>query len=271
MRAFVAAAICLAASSASAQTIRSATGPTRADVQSALDLYRTDLGVLRPNVAGSFLTGRREIQWDSVPDIFATPSAFPADYFNATSVRGVVLSTPGTELRVSAATGNNAGTPVNFADINPLYAAGLAPFSGSRMFAAMGNIRSEVRFFIPGTTTPGLSRGFGAVFSDVDEAGLTRIDLFGPGDILLASIPVPATRGDATFSFAGASFATPVVAYARIIAGTVPLGQNTGSTFGLPTIDVVAMNDFVYGEPVPAPATLTLLALGAVARRRSRR
>ena len=56
-------------------------------------------GTLNPNVVGSLGTGRREINWDGVPNNFAAPNHLPADFFNVNSPRGVVFSTPGTGLR----------------------------------------------------------------------------------------------------------------------------------------------------------------------------
>jgi len=48
----------------------------------------------------------------------------------------------------------------------------------------------------------------------------------------------------------------------RIITGTTALGPSESST-----VDLVVMDDFLYGEPqqVPQPATLLLLALGLLA------
>jgi hypothetical protein len=44
-----------------------ASGPNAAAITPSVDAFRTDLGTLNPNVAGSFGTGRREINWDGVP------------------------------------------------------------------------------------------------------------------------------------------------------------------------------------------------------------
>ena len=77
-----------------AQTIFSASGPDPASVQPTVDAFRAGLGTLNPNVAGSLGIGRREINWDGVPDGLSAPNNLPADFFNVNSPRGVVFSTP---------------------------------------------------------------------------------------------------------------------------------------------------------------------------------
>src|SRR6478672_6277740 len=117
-----------------AQTIFSASGPDPASVQPTVDAFRAGLGTLNPNVAGSLGIGRREINWDGVPDALSAPNNLPADFFNVNSPRGVVFSTPGTGFQVSA----NAGVaPVDFGNIDPTYPQDFAPFSPQRLFTAL--------------------------------------------------------------------------------------------------------------------------------------
>ena len=49
----------------------SASGADPVAIQATVDSFRTALGSLNPNVAGSFGSGRREINWDGVPDAFS--------------------------------------------------------------------------------------------------------------------------------------------------------------------------------------------------------
>src|SRR4029079_18700969 len=53
----------------------SAGGADAASIQATVDAFRTALGPLNPNVAMSFPAGRREINWDGVPDMFSSPNA----------------------------------------------------------------------------------------------------------------------------------------------------------------------------------------------------
>src|SRR2546421_11701026 len=97
----------------------SASGPNPAGIQATVDAFRTSLGTLNPNVPGSFGTGRREINWDGVPDALSAPNNLPANFFNANSPRGVIFGTPGTGFQVGATA--SSGTPAGFSNINPTY------------------------------------------------------------------------------------------------------------------------------------------------------
>jgi hypothetical protein len=251
-------------SSASAQLVRSASGADPAAIQGAVDEYRADLGTLNPNTSGSFANGRREINWDGVPDNFAAPNDLPGNFFNVNSPRGAVFSTPGTSVRVSADDSNPTSTPVRFGDINPTYVNTFKTFSPQRLFSPIGSNIVDMFFFVPGSTTPALSRGFGAVYTDVDTVENTSFEYFDVNGASLGAFDTPVA--DNGLSFLGVSFPTPVVAHVRIRYGTSALGPNDG-----PGVDVAVMDDFLYGEPqaVPEPASLLLgtVAFGFMALR----
>ena len=80
-----------------------ASGATPADIQAAVDGFRNfgDFGT-NNGVGGTFPHGRREINWDGVPDARSAPNLLPANFFNSNSPRGVVFFTPGTGFQVSA-------------------------------------------------------------------------------------------------------------------------------------------------------------------------
>jgi hypothetical protein len=242
----------------------SASGANAADIQGTVDSFRTALGSLNPNVVGSFGTGRREINWDGVPDALSAPNNLPANFFNVNSPRGVVYSTPGTGFQVSA---NSAtATPVEFGNINALYPGLFKTFSAQRLFTALGSNVIDVNFFVPGTATPAFTTGFGAVFSDVDLANTTSIQFFDLADVSLATILAPSFTGNETLSFVGGLFnAGEQVGRVRITSGNSALGPNEL----LPTADPVVMDDFIYAEPraiaaVPGPASLGLFLLGVL-------
>ena len=175
---------------------RSAGGATVSDIQSTVDQFRTDLGPLNPNVSGSLSSGRREINWDGVPDNLAAPNNLPANFFNVNSPRGVILSTPGTGFQVSANATNPSFVPVEFGNINSGYPPIFAPFSPQRLFTALGSNVTDVTFFVPGSTTPALVAGFGAVFSDVDLANTTSLQLFDGSGTSLGTFFAPNVSGE---------------------------------------------------------------------------
>lgn len=279
--------LALTAGAAQAQVVFSETdrriaGRDAASITPARDAFRGDLG--GGSVAGSDglfsnATGaRREINWDDVASLATSPNPIWADYYRS---RGVILSQPfgGAGYRVSAN---------QFNEINPDYSKAFEPFSGNNMFSPIGSSYywygqgpvMDVSFVVPGTNTPAVTKGFGAIFSDVDVAGSTRMEYFGVGGSLLGTYTAPnvptneVTVGSETFSFIGVSFHDALISRVRIYLGSQALSANNVG------FDLVALDDFVYGEPIlttaviPEPSTHAmilagLLAFGAMLRRRT--
>ena len=249
----------------------SASGPLITDIVSTVTNFRAALGTLNPNVAGSFGTGRREINWDGVADSLSAPNNLPANFFNSNSPRGVVFSTPGTGFQVSSNLGTGAD---QFGNIDPTYPTLFQPFSSPRLFTALGSTITDVNLFVPGSLTPAFTNGFGVVFSDVDSANATSLQFFDVNNSSLGTFFAPAATGNETFSFVGVVFnAGEQVGRVRVTSGSQILAS--GNTAN----DLVVMDDFIYGEPnataaaVPEPASWLLAAAGTcvfVIRRRLR-
>ena len=73
----LAAAVWLIGSEAThSEMIFSAAGNIQAEVAA----FQNALGTLNPNVAGSFGSGRREINWDGVPDALSAPNNLPPEF-----------------------------------------------------------------------------------------------------------------------------------------------------------------------------------------------
>ena len=255
---FIAAAtaiMALPATSFAAPVVFEAAGLTAAEIQGAVDEFRSVLGGDN-KVGGTFGGGRREINWDGVPDAFAAPNNLPANFFNKNSPRGVVFFTPGLGFQVS---GKEGVAPIEFDNLRPNVSHKFAVFSPPRLFTALGSPITEVLFFVPGTARAATSKGFGSVFTHVDRADSTKIEYYDVNGALLYSAFVPAARGNETLSFLGVAFdAGEEVFLVRITSGDVELGgererdaeRDEHEREGR---DLVVMDDFIYGEPQPLP------------------
>lgn len=259
LRRSILSAIVLSTSTVSAAygtpVIRTASGANPAAIQSTVDQFRADLGGANNGVGGSFTTGRREINWDGVPDNFASPNDLPVDFFNVNSPRGVIFNTifAATEsFRVSANSVNPTNTPVRFGDLDASYPSQFQTFSAQRLFGVVGNAGGdnalvEITFFIPGTKIPATVSGFGAVFTDVDFGG-AGIICFGPDGQRIGLAQPPAAASG--LSFVGMTFnAGERVARVIIFSGDQALGPGHVDVPLNSQADIIAMDDFVYGEP----------------------
>jgi hypothetical protein len=230
-----------------APVVFEASGAAPADIQTSVDDFRAFLGPLNPNVPGSFPSGRREINWDGVPDAFAAPNNLPANFFNANSPRGAVFFTPGTGFQVSADDSNPTNTPVLFGNLHPSFPSLFRVFSPQRLFTALDSNITETLFFVPGSATGATVGGFGSVFTDVNRGDSTMIELFDAKGALLLRRNVPAgTTSRGSLSFLGVGFD----AGERVFLVRISSGNRNLRT---PARDVVVMDDFIYAEPQPLP------------------
>jgi hypothetical protein len=252
----------------SAATVFQTAGADAAAVQSTVDDYRAALGTNNGAASLQFSSGRREINWDGLPDNVASPNDMPFTQFIN---RGALFATPGTAVRVSADADNPTSTPVRFSDINPTYSSIFQTFSAERLFSPIGSNIVDLTFVVPGSTAPALSTGFGAIYCDADIAGATSFQYFDINGGSLGTFEVPTFNNG--LSFLGVVFDSPIVHRVRIAYGNVALGPNDGGA-----IDVAVMDDFIYGEPqattaaIPLPSAILAFGLTAplaiVARRR---
>lgn len=174
-----------------------------------------------------------------------------------------MFSTPGTGFLVSAIAGQ--ATPPLFG-----FPSDFAAFSPQRLFTAVNSNVTDILFFVPGTTTPATTSAFGAIFTDVEVAGLTKMEFFDQSNTLINSRDV-LVSGNLGLSFLGAvANAGEQISRVRVTSGLNTIVGN--GQIGSPNDDVVVMDDFLYAEPatvsepaaVPEPSTFVLTALGLV-------
>jgi hypothetical protein len=240
-----------------APVVFEASGASPADIQAAVDDFRNFLGT-NNGVGGTFPDGRREINWDGVPDAFSAPNNLPANFFNVNSPRGVVFFTPGTGFQVSANGVNPTNTPVRFGNIHPVLPDLFSTFSPQRLFTALDSTITEALFFVPGTSVPATVDGFGAVFTDVNTDHSTKIEYFDVnGALLFGQNVLPRSPHRGSLSFLGVGFdAGERVFLVRITSGNRVLKTPARDVVVMDDFiyrDVVVMDDFIYGEPQRLP------------------
>ena len=177
----------------------------------------------------------------------------PVTPFNVfLNTRRSQFTTPGLGLSQAPPSGGpQGGLAVLFS--NPTYAKTFRTFSPSRLFTPVGSNITNASFFIPGTdgTVPATVRGFGAVFTDVDQQAdsnpnhkaSTLISTRQGQQDLIQQFRT-ASPGGGNLSFFGIVFGDARIASVRIQAGNVAPGPSDDARH-----DIVMMDDFIYGEP----------------------
>ncbi|MFY9608615.1 MAG: hypothetical protein WAU45_08380 [Blastocatellia bacterium] len=240
-----------------------AAGPTISSIQGSIDDFRAALGAPNNgNAPGPLAIGRREINWDGGSNNNQTTAVAGNPFAGFQVTRGALFTTPdGTGfVQAPAAADPVLFPPGGLAGVfnNPTYGTVFTAFSPARLFSAIGSNITEVDFFVPGGgNIRATVAGFGAVFTDVDQPGASKqgkrgssslIEYFGADGELLFTSFIPASPGDGSLSFFGILFEDARIARVRITSGKVAPGPDDAAK-----IDIVMMDDFLYGEPQPLP------------------
>jgi hypothetical protein len=214
------------------------------DIHNDLEKFRHLIGDQLNTTTGA-VSGRREINWDGVPDSFVG-KALPNNFFNPTEPgspvalqRGLAYAAGG-EFRVS----NN-----NFAEVNSNATNQFAAFSGTKTFANISANLWEVDFQVAGESTAASVKGFGIVFSDVDQPNSTSLEFFN-GDRSLGKFFVKPHDASTSFSFLGVYFKNNE-RITRVRAshdGILTDNQKDISENGIH--DLITLDDFLYSEPL---------------------
>lgn len=200
--------------------------------------FRTALG------AGHFA-----VNWDGVPANVSDVDNFPGDFFGASDANAPAGRKRG--LITSGAPGFRVSTK-DFSDIDLSYDAEFDAFSKAKTFMSIGSAVSEASFRIAGTTTPGSVKGFGVVFSDVDDPGSTTLQFYnGTKNLGVFKVAVRKTNGG--FSFLGVRFPNEVITRVVIKSGDAVLAAGVTDKTAGGNKDLVVMDDFFYSNPLGLP------------------
>jgi len=232
------------------------------------------------NAFRTAVSGGSRITWDGVrlDGTDANPAtsvidpgktvAIPTDRFRGV---GAIYATP------YAVSGDG------FAGVNAATTGQFPAFTPGNTFAMFDTAPGEFNnrfitqsFVLPGTNTVAGTRGFGAIFADVEVAGTSSIEYFGRnanGDrVNLGRFEVPVGQSG-EHEFLGVVFDDPIVSEVLLTVGTNALFSFNGTTitsFGPESlrigVDLAVTDDFVFATPqqlrtVPVPSTLLLLAV----------
>jgi len=213
------------------------------DITASVNAFKQVLGEPLNTTTGK-TTGRREINWDGVPDQFMNTS-LPKNFFNVTGAND-----PASQKRGFAyeSDGDFRITNANFSSIEPSLSDQFSAFSGTKIFANLSSDLWTVEFEVAGEANAGSIKGFGAVFSDVDLADVSFLEYFW-GEKSLGKFFVPQQKTGEKLSFLGVYFADEKITSVQIRHGNgiITPGQKDISNGGVN--DIVAMDDFLYNEP----------------------
>ena len=145
-----------------------------------------------------------------------------------------------------------------FASVNPDI-DDFIPFSPVNIFAHIGEgeNENEIRqsFTLAGTQTAAATRGFGAIFLDVELPNTSSIEFFNGSNSLGKYFVEPANNGEA--SFLGVLFDNPIITEVELILGNGAIFDLSSNNTVIPGVadnpengvDLVATDDFLYAEP----------------------
>ncbi|HEY0678021.1 MAG TPA: hypothetical protein VGD17_07035 [Chitinophagaceae bacterium] len=218
---------------------------TAGDISASVDEFRKILGS-KLNTAPGAIGGRREVNWDAVPDdMIGKP--LPMSFLNNTEPGAPVSSQRGFEYE--AGSGTFQVSKSNFSDVNPEVAGEFNSFSGSNTFTNISSSLWDGRFEVPGEDVPATIQGFGMVFSDVDVANLTSIEFFNEGRSL-GKFFAPVQQPGSKLSFLGVYFKDQRITRIRVQHGNGSLNKGEKDASDGGSNDLVVLDDFLYDEPV---------------------
>jgi hypothetical protein len=254
-----------------------------ADATKAFEDFKAAIGGQNNGAQPSQNSGFRTIGWDGVrlDGTDANPNTVVID-------PGKTVAIPENRFRAQGALYAEpyAVSGDGFVSVNPDVDGQFPAFSPNNTFAMFDEESGkfddrfiEQSFTFAGTDTPAATRGFGAIFKDVELAKTSSIEYFN-GSKSLGKYYVEPSAISGDTQFLGVLFDDPVVTDVTLTVGTNAIFSFDGTTitsFGPEDlangIDLAVTDDFVFAETttakkVPEPSaalgTLFVSMLGAV-------
>ena len=252
-----------------------------AGATTALNEFRAAMGGAKNTAAAPQIGGHREISWDGVKldGTDVSPATTVVDPGKAVIIGVDRFKGQGTLFADPYAVSGDG-----FGSVNPGSAGQFAAFSPKNIFAMQDSNAGQFEdrfigesFTLAGSTTAAGTRGFGAIFLDVENAGSSSIEYFGRdknGDQISLGVFAVPVGANGEPQFLAVLFDGPVVTDVNLTVGTNALFSFDGTgfqSFGAEDlgrgIDLAVTDDFIFAEPtqavaVPAPGTLALALAG---------
>lgn len=252
-----------------------------AGATAALDAFRTAIGGAKNTAPAPQSGGRREINWDGVKldGTDVGPNTTVVDP-NKTVIIGIDRFKNQGTLFADPYSVSGDG----FASVNPASAGQFPAFSPNNTFVMFDPNAGQFNdrfigesFNLAGSTTAAGTRGFGAIFIDVEDAASSSIEYFGRdtkgNQVSLGTFAVPVGASGEP-QFLGVLFDSPFITDVNLTVGTNALFSFDGTgfqSFGAENlslgIDLATTDDFIFAEPtqaaaIPTPDTLALTLSG---------
>lgn len=160
-----------------------------------------------------------------------------------------------------------------FNSVSPITAGQFSAFSPKNTFAMFdpkdGEFEDrfiEQSFVVPGTNITAATRGFGAIFTDVEIAGTSSIEYFGKNGISLGKYDVPVGQSGET-QFLGVLFDQAIIESVKLTVGTHAFFSFDGSKVKSLNLtegyDIAATDDFLFATPVAVPVPAAVWLFGS--------
>jgi hypothetical protein len=238
---------------------------------SALNSFTAAVGGVNNGDAPPQTTGFRRINWDGVrldgTDFGGGSNTTVISQGNTVGIplnrfqsRGVYFGA------IYAVSGNG------FTTVNPSVAGLFPPFTPNNTFAMFNDNGIDFKFVAPSgptsTVVSAASRGFGAIFINVEIPNTTSIEYFDGLGHSLGKIFAP-VGGTGQPIFVGELFNNPIVTNVVLTLGTGVIFNFDGTNFSAgpvpdngTTSNLVVTDDWVYADPVPIPNGFPIVSGG---------